>query len=226
MKETIEKDLSIKMECINQRIDNMAKCFKDLQSTIKTMQSIAYIMTDVDLSLSDRISKLENKIIESESITNEPIEGQEIWYDIKGWEGKYQISNLSNVKGVSREFYNCKGYLHKVKERILKPQYDKSRKAYYVILSYKGKSERVYLQDIQINENKQQNKETQFKYPKLQYVILQYDLNKKLVRKWNSFKEIEEQTTMNLSAISKCCRNKNKTYKNYYWEKIKLNDLK
>lgn len=208
MKEIIENDLQLQIDFLNQRINNMGKCFKEMKQTIDNLQK------EIEL------------FKESKSITNEPIEGQEIWYDIKGWEGKYQISNLSNVKGVTREFYNRKGYLHKVKERILKPQYDKSKESYYVILSYKGKSERVYLQDIQINENKQQNKEIQFKYPKLQYVILQYDLNKKLIRKWKSFKEIEEQTTMDLSAISKCCRNKNKTYKNYYWEKINLNDLK
>lgn len=208
IKYTMEDDIQLQIDFLNQRINNMGKCFNAMKQTICNLQK------EIEL------------LKESKTITNEPIEEKEVWYDIKGWEGKYQISNLSNVKGVSREFYNCKGYLHKVKERILKPQYDKSRKAYYVILSYKGKSERVYLQDIQINENKQQNKETQFKYPKLQYVILQYDLNKKLVRKWKSFKEIEEQTTMNLSAISKCCRNKNKTYKNYYWEKINLNDVK
>lgn len=203
----MEDDIQLQIDFTNQRINNMGKCFNEMKQVISNLQK------EIEL------------LKETKPIINNS-EESEVWYDIKGWEGIYQISNFNNVKGVSREFKNCKGYLHKVKERILKPQYDKSRKTYYVILSYKGKSEKVYLQDIQINVNKQQNKETQFKYPKLQYVILQYDLNRKLIRKWSSYKQIEECTTFCIRTISECCQNKNKTYKNYYWEKVDLNNLK
>lgn len=41
---------------------------------------------------------------------------QEIWKDIKGYEGLYQISNLGNVKSLRRKVYN-----HYIKERLLNP---------------------------------------------------------------------------------------------------------
>ena len=43
---------------------------------------------------------------------------EEIWKDIKGYEGKYQVSNLGNVKSLAR-FQQNHSKLQKVKERIL-----------------------------------------------------------------------------------------------------------
>lgn len=34
----------------------------------------------------------------------------EIWKDIKGFEGYYQVSNLGRIKSLPREIYNGKGY--------------------------------------------------------------------------------------------------------------------
>ena len=39
---------------------------------------------------------------------------KEIWKDIKGWEGKYQISNLGNVKSV----YRTVDFTYKGQKRI------------------------------------------------------------------------------------------------------------
>jgi len=44
---------------------------------------------------------------------------EEIWKDIIGYEGKYQISNLGRVKSIARKFTR-KGYLVTIKERVLK----------------------------------------------------------------------------------------------------------
>lgn len=46
---------------------------------------------------------------------------QEIWKDVLGYEGKYQVSNLGRVKSLYRE-YILRCSLIKVKERILKAQ--------------------------------------------------------------------------------------------------------
>lgn len=43
----------------------------------------------------------------------------EIWKDVKGYEGLYQVSNLGRVKGLPFFKTGVKGYL--MKERILKP---------------------------------------------------------------------------------------------------------
>ncbi|MFA6989827.1 MAG: NUMOD4 domain-containing protein [Candidatus Gastranaerophilaceae bacterium] len=45
----------------------------------------------------------------------------EIWKDIEGYEGVYQVSNLGRVKSLNRLVDGRNGHLKKIKERILKP---------------------------------------------------------------------------------------------------------
>ncbi len=54
---------------------------------------------------------------------------QEIWEDIEGFEGLYQVSNLGNVKNIRRN-------------RILKPGVCKS--GYYTVSLYKNKTAKTY----------------------------------------------------------------------------------
>lgn len=49
---------------------------------------------------------------------------EEIWKDIKGYEGLYQVSNLGRVKSLERTC-KSKGGLRKIFEKILKPKKDK-----------------------------------------------------------------------------------------------------
>lgn len=49
---------------------------------------------------------------------------QEIWKDIKDYEGSYQISNLGRVKSLSRKMWNGNSFWES-KERILKSSQDK-----------------------------------------------------------------------------------------------------
>lgn len=44
---------------------------------------------------------------------------KEIWKDIKGYEGLYQVSNLGNVKSIER-FYKLGNSIIKVKEKNIK----------------------------------------------------------------------------------------------------------
>jgi hypothetical protein len=50
----------------------------------------------------------------------------EIWRDIPGYEGYYQVSNFGRVKSLSRKVYNRGGF-HISKEKILKQQLRKDR---------------------------------------------------------------------------------------------------
>ena len=48
----------------------------------------------------------------------------EIWKDIPGYEGKYQVSNLGNVKSLSRTIYSSnqsESFTFQTKERLLHP---------------------------------------------------------------------------------------------------------
>lgn len=61
-------------------------------------------------------------------IENDTIDG-EIWADVKGYEGLYQVSNLGRVKGVKRDSRN--------RGKVLKQQ--KTKQGYYLIMLYKDK---------------------------------------------------------------------------------------
>lgn len=70
---------------------------------------------------------------------------EEVWKDVKGYEGYYQVSNLGNIKSLERIIENSgtrTGY-YKIKERILKPRENKSRNGYYELsLRKDGKEKR------------------------------------------------------------------------------------
>lgn len=53
------------------------------------------------------------------------MEEKEIWKDIEGWGGMYQVSNMGRVKSLERTVWNGRGYYKTVHERILKPKKDK-----------------------------------------------------------------------------------------------------
>jgi len=65
----------------------------------------------------------------------------EIWKDIPNYEGIYQVSNLGNVKSLSRENYSGKG-MKISKERILKQHLD--NRYYYQVKLYKDKKLKTF----------------------------------------------------------------------------------
>jgi len=68
---------------------------------------------------------------------------EEIWKDIKGYEGLYQISNFARVKALPRLKVNNRG-VQKTKERIAK-QVDYNSKYYRVSLTDNDHKRRYYL---------------------------------------------------------------------------------
>jgi len=69
---------------------------------------------------------------------------QEIWKDIVGYEGLYQVSNLGRVKSLERTINHktCYGGLYHVKGRILKSKLEKD--GYYRIGLSKNKIKKYY----------------------------------------------------------------------------------
>ena len=60
----------------------------------------------------------------------------EIWKDVKGYEGIYQVSNKGKVKSLDRKIVSSDGKTHNYKGKILKPFL---RKGYYSVnLRYSG----------------------------------------------------------------------------------------
>ena len=49
---------------------------------------------------------------------------EEVFKDIKDFEGLYQVSNLGNVKALDRLINHWRGGKRLIKEKILKPSFD------------------------------------------------------------------------------------------------------
>jgi len=62
----------------------------------------------------------------------------EVWKDVKGYEGIYQVSNYGNIKSLERNVFGGKGY-YVIKEKILKQSND-SHGYKKVSLSINGKT--------------------------------------------------------------------------------------
>ena len=67
---------------------------------------------------------------------------EEIWKDVKGFEGFYQVSNLGRVKSLKRTIIRKNGKTFFVRERILKTTNDQSGYPYVTL---------IILKNIQIN---------------------------------------------------------------------------
>lgn len=62
---------------------------------------------------------------------------QEIFKDIQGYEGLYQVSNLGGVKSLSRFVNHSRGGKQHIKEKMLKPAF--SGNGYLIVSIYNGK---------------------------------------------------------------------------------------
>ena len=69
----------------------------------------------------------------------------EVWKDIPGWEGIYQISNFGRVKAIARTVKDGRGSMHYVKTRIIKQHKSGPTRSYLGFGSHRnGKSGRLY----------------------------------------------------------------------------------
>lgn len=173
----------------------------------------------------------------------------EIWKDVKGYEGLYQVSSCGRVKSLERHNYKNKHVL----EKILKPCKDK--KGYLMLTLYKDRkphTKKVHLlvaqafipnhKNLPTINHKDENKENNF-YSNLEWCsifennnygtrnsriseslskpICQYDLSGVLIKQWKSSEEASKELGIDSSSIRKCCRGKQKTCGGYIWKSVK-----
>lgn len=62
---------------------------------------------------------------------------EEIWKDIKGYEGWYQVSNCGRIKSLERVFIRKNGTPFFVRERILKYAFDHGGYPYVTLIKFK-----------------------------------------------------------------------------------------
>ena len=168
---------------------------------------------------------------------------KEIWKDIKGYEGLYQISDLGNKKSFPRN-----GTIKQ--ERILKQTIDNN--GYLVVGLYKNnklkkvcvhwlvanafipkRKEHEVINHIDGNKlnNKLSNLErcTQSHNVKESYrlglekpvnekIVMQYDLKGNFIKEWKSGSEASRQLNIGQANISACCRGLRKQVNGFVWK--------
>lgn len=164
----------------------------------------------------------------------------EIWKDIKGYEGLYQISNLGRVKSLGN------GNSNKSKLKIMKTTLN--HKGYPMIsLCKDGVSKKFSVHRLvaeafipnpdnlpqvnHIDEVKTNNRidnlewctaEYNVKYgtrtAKTSKPILQITLENKIINLWGSIRSVENILGFDNSNIQKCCKGKHNHSYNYQWK--------
>ena len=173
---------------------------------------------------------------------------EEVWRDVKGYEGLYQVSNMGRVKSLERK----NNYGRTVKERILKPAFDGW--GYLVVtLCADGKRKNLMVHRLvceafndnrdekpevnHINEIKTDNRACNLEWctrienlthgtrsersaKTLSKPICQYTLDEKIVKTWASLTEVKRQTGFGQSHISQVANGKRKQAYGFIWKYI------
>ena len=173
---------------------------------------------------------------------------KEIWRDITGYEGYYQVSSEGRVKSLERK----NNYGRTVKERILKPAFDGW--GYLVVtLCADGKRKNLMVHRLvceafndnrdekpevnHINEIKTDNRACNLEWctrienlthgtrsersaKTLSKPICQYTLDEKIVKTWASLTEVKRGTGFSQGNISQVANGKRKQAYGFIWKYI------
>lgn len=169
----------------------------------------------------------------------------EIWRDIEGYEGLYQVSNEGRIKSSERIVKRKNGRNCFVKEKIIKPQ-EYSIFGHLCFTPCKNGTQKTipihkavataflpnpngYILVHHKNHNPKDNSVENLEWmSKSEHralhnsenktkMVYQYTLNNELVKVWNSLSEASKQLEITISGISDCCHNRRKKYEGYKW---------
>lgn len=172
----------------------------------------------------------------------------EIWKDILGHEGDYQISNKGRVKSLSRKLFIGGDFTRTTNERILAQNIINS--GYFIVSMCSNNRRFTYLvhrlvaiaflpnpkeQVNHIDENKLNNNLNNLEWVtrkenvnhgtciersvlKNSFPVIQYSLKGDFVKRWNSLSEIKRVTGMHKGNIGKCCNGLRKTAYKNIWK--------
>ncbi len=172
----------------------------------------------------------------------------ELWKDIQGYVGLYQISNLGRVKSLER-YKDNNGSKQFCAERVLKQNYIGQ---YLKVVLQKNSKQKMFLihrlvaeafipnptnkpevnhkDGVKTNNNVNNLEWSTYKYnsnygtglqragEKHKKPVLQFDLQGNFVKKYKSITEASIENNIFISNISDVCLNKQKSAKGYVWK--------
>lgn len=158
---------------------------------------------------------------------------QEIWKDIKGYEGLYQVSNLGRVKSLKKSkiitpklihsyfsviLYNKKNYKNFRIHRLVAQAFISNPNNYPQVNHIDGNKLNNVLENLEWCTQSHNMKEAyRIGLEKPQKIkVNQYDLFGNFIKTWDSIKNIE--IFYNNRHISDCCKGKRKTACGYIWK--------
>jgi len=161
---------------------------------------------------------------------------EEIWKDIKGYEGLYQVSNLGRVKSKRKILKAINGEYLKVglsKNGIQKTLYVHRLVAETFLgenkLQVNHKDEDKHNNNIEnlefvthkenMNYGTKQNRESIIK---TKYHVNQYDKNGNFIKQWYNLRDIVMNTKYKKENIQYCCLGKYKYAYGYKWEYVPI----
>lgn len=167
----------------------------------------------------------------------------EIWKDIEGYEGLYQVSSYGRVKSLEKIVIRGNGRPQTWKERILKTAKDSGGHLMVRLCKEgRGKSQRIHrlvadaflgerIDDMTVHhkdhnplnntiENLElitKNEHDLMHSTEKKKEVYQYTLANELVKVWNSTSDAWREGGYDCSHISNCCYGIRKTHKGYRW---------
>lgn len=165
----------------------------------------------------------------------------EVWKDIKGYEGFYQVSNLGRVKSnynkkdneltIKKTYVNDHGYeIVNLYNHISKKGY--KCRVHRLVAEAFNKNEHGYNVVNHIDGNKLNNNSNNLEYCSVSdnvkhaydiglrktKSIIQFDKQNNIIKKWFNATDIEKTLNIWHSNVIKCCLGKRKTAGGYVWK--------
>lgn len=162
----------------------------------------------------------------------------EIWKDIVGYEGLYQVSNLGRIKSlrfnkekILKPTISSKGYL---RVDLIKNQKRKTKYIHRIVLENFIPNVNNFPEINHKDENKTNNSVENLEWCTSQYnchygtrikrfsdnkkkKIYQFDLDENFIREWKSAVDIEKEIGLEKSNIRSCCRGEIRKAYGFIW---------